>query len=220
MNMQILKTLSKKRYRTHHIQMVVRQLRETKTLKQITMNRLFVIILTFWTCYGYGQDKYDFINYNRLTEIKGTEYVINTIENRGKMETKSKYLLFINTLNGKTKQIDFPKDSYIEKIEQIKIDSLGINKILIIAKTVNLDNKKGIDWNDPKQIMILSTDGQQKIQLTDDNFFVNSWIINRYSGAIVITGYYDTNPNGKYDKKDKNGISIFDIKTLKLIKRI
>jgi hypothetical protein len=155
-----------------------------------------------------------------LTEIKGTEYVIATIENRGKIETISKYLLFINTRNGNTKQIDFPKDAYIAKIEQIKIDSLGINLIFVAAKTVNLNNNKGIDWNDPEQIIILSTDGQERTQLTEDKFFVQTWIINRLTGGIVITGYYDTNNNGKYDKTDKNGILIYNLKTLKLIGKI
>jgi hypothetical protein len=138
----------------------------------------------------------------------------------GKLERKNSYLLFINTLNGETKQIDFPKDAVINSIEQVKIDSLGINEILVVAKTVNLDNDKKIDWSDPKQIFIISTDGQQKTQLTDDNYFMRSFIINKQSGAIVVTGHYDTNPNGKYDKKDKNGIMVFDLKTLKLIRKI
>jgi len=184
------------------------------------MKQLFPIFLTLLTCYTYGQDKYNYVNFNRLTEIQGTEYVIATIENRGKLEINNQYLLFINTLNGTTKQIDFPKDAYIEKIEQIKIDSLGINLILVAAKTVNLDNNKGIDWNDPEQIIILSTDGQVKTQLTEDKFFVRTRIINKLTGAIVITGYYDTNSNGKYDRKDKNEILIYDLKTLKLISRI
>ena len=176
--------------------------------------------MTTLTCFTYGQDKYNYVHFNKLTDIVGTEYVIATIENWGKIEVKNKYLLFINTQNGKTKQIDFPKDAYIEKIEQIKIDSLGINKIFIVAKTVNLDGNKGIDWNDPKQIIILSTDGQEKTQLTDDKFFVWTWIINKHIGTIVITGYYDTNNNGKYDKTDRNEIIIYDLKTLKLISKI
>lgn len=188
--------------------------------KDLLMKQLLIAILTLLTCYTYGQDKYDYINFNKLTEIKGTEYVIATIENFGKIGIKSKYLLFINTLNGKTKQIDFPKDASIEKIEQIKIDSLGINLIFVAARTVDLDNNKGIDWNDPKQIIILSTDGQEKMQLTEDKFFVRTWLINRFSGGIVITGYYDTNNNGKYDKTDKNEILLYDLKTLKLISKI
>jgi len=200
---------------------VMQQLkRPSKTDKErLNMKRLLVTILILLACYTYGQDKYNYANFNRLTEIKGTEYVIATIENRGKIETNSKYLLFINTLNGKTTQIDFPKDAYIAKIEQIKIDSLDINLIFIAAKTVNLDNNKGIDWNDPEQIIILSTDGQERTQLTEDKLFVRTWIINRLTGRIVITGYYDTNNNGKYDKTDKNEILIYDLKTLKLISK-
>lgn len=183
--------------------------------------RFFLLgFLTTLTCFVYGQDKYNYIRFNKLTEIVGTEYVIATIDNSSKIEVINKYLLFINTLSGQTKQIDLPKDSYIEKIEQIKIDSLGINKIILVAQTVNLDGNKGIDWNDPKQIIVLSTDGQIRTQITDDNFFVSTWTTNKTTGTIIITGHYDTNNNGKYDKSDKNEIMIFDLRTLKMTNKI
>ncbi|NLL28392.1 MAG: hypothetical protein GX259_06320 [Bacteroidales bacterium] len=184
------------------------------------MKTFLLGLLVSITCFVYGQDKYDYIKFNRLIEIEGTEYVVATIDNWSKIEVKNKYLLFINTVNGQTKQIDLPKDSYIDKIEQVKIDSLGINKIILAAKTVNLDGNKTIDWNDPKQIIILSTDGQVKTQITDDKFFVRTWTTNKTTGTIIITGHYDTNNNGKYDKTDKNEIMIFDLKTLKMISKI
>ena len=183
--------------------------------------KIFLLgFLTTMVCFVYGQDKYNYISFNRLTEIEGTEFVIATIDNWGKIEVNNKYLLFINTVNGQTKQIDLPKDAYIEKIEQIKIDSLGINKIILAAKTVNLDGNNGIDWNDPKQIIILSTDGQIRIQITDDKFFVRTWTTNKTTGTIVITGHYDTKNNLKYHNTNKIDIMIFDLKTLKMISKI
>ena len=185
------------------------------------MKKTLLILLTTLTSLAYGQDKYNYVHYNKLTEIKGTEFVIATIENMGKMfTTNSKYLLFINTRNGITKQVDFPKDSYIEKMEQIKIDSLGINKVLVAANIVNLDNSKSIGWSDPTQIIILSPNGQERIQLTEDKFFVRTWTTNYQTGTIVVTGHYDSNNNGKYDKTDKNEIQIYDLRTLKLTNRI
>ena len=88
------------------------------------------------------------------------------------------------------------------------------------AKTVDLDGKNGIDWNDPTQIFILSPDGKEKTQLTESKFFVRTWIVNELTGTIVVSGYYDTNNNGKYDKTDKNEIHIYDLKTLKLRTKI
>jgi hypothetical protein len=184
------------------------------------MKQFLIVAYTFLTISSFGQNKYNYVHFNKLTELKGTEYVIASIENRGKIETKNKYLLFINTVNGQTTQIDFPKDAVIRTVEQIKIDSLGINKVLVIAKTVNLDGSKSIDWSDPSQIIILSMDGKEKMQLTEDKFFVRTWTINNKSGTIVVTGHYDTNNNGKYDKKDKNEILIYDLKTLKLKNKI
>jgi hypothetical protein len=44
--------------------------------------------------------------------------------------------------------------------------------------------------------------------------------VNKKTGTIVVTGHYDTNNNNKYDKTDKNEISIYDLKTLKLVSKI
>jgi hypothetical protein len=185
------------------------------------MRRILVIVLTILTLAAYGQDKYNYVHFNKLTEVVGTEYVIASIENWGKLfETKSRYLLFINTKTGETNQVDFPSDAGIRKIEQIKIDSLEIHLIIVPARTVDLDGKKGIDWNDPTQIIILSPDGKEKTQLTESKFFVRTWIINKLTGTIVVAGHYDTNNNGKYNKTDKNEIHIYDLKTLKLISKI
>ena len=201
----------------------MRQLRKTTpTIKQRqTMKQILIIALTILTSTTYGQDKYNYVHFNKLTEVTGTEYVIASIEDRSKMlQTKSRYLLFINTNNGETKQVDFPNDADIGKIEQIKIDTLGINLIIMTARTVDLDGKSGIDWNDPTQIIILSTDGKEKTQLTEIKFFVRTWTLNNLTGAIVVTGHYDTNNNNKYDKTDMNEIHIYNLKTLELISKI
>jgi hypothetical protein len=185
------------------------------------MRLLICIIFTLLTTVLSGQSKYDYIQFDQIIELQGTDYVIATIENRGKaLNTNSEHLLFINTSDGKTKQIEFPAQAYVHTIEQVKIDSLQINKVIVSARTVNLDNNKSIDWEDPYQIIILSTDGQQKTQLTEDNFFSRTWAINRRTGAITIAGHYDSNQNGKYDKSDKNVILIYDLATLKLTAKI
>ena len=133
---------------------------------------------------------------------------------------KNRYLLFINTKTGETNQVDFPNEGYFHNIEQVKIDDLGINEIVVAAQTVDLDGKKGIDWNDPTQLIILSTDGKERTQLTENKLFVRTWTVNKKTGTIVIAGHYDTNNNGKYDKTDKNEVGIYDLKTLRLIRKI
>lgn len=182
------------------------------------MRKLLFIGLTFLTLQVLGQEKSNYTDFNKLTEVKGTEYVIARTKNWEKIEgLKNNYLLFINTETGKTNQVDFPKDSYFDNIEQVKIDSLGINCLIVTAQTLDFDGKKGIDWNDPIQLIVLSTDGKQITQLTDSKLFVNTWTVNKKTGTIVITGHYDTNNNGKYDMTDKNEIGIYDLKTLKPI---
>ena len=185
------------------------------------MKKILVIVLTILTLTTYGQEKYNYVHFNKLTEVVGTEYVIASIENRGKMlDTKSRYLLFINTGTGETNQVDFPNDAWIGNLDQVKLDSLDLNIIVVSARTVDLDGKNGIDWNDPTQIIIISPDGKTKTQLTDNKLFVRTWTVNKLTGTIVVTGHYDTNNNNKYDKTDKNEIHVYDLKTLKLISKI
>jgi hypothetical protein len=185
------------------------------------MKHLIIFVLSISTLATFGQDKYNYTLFNKLTEVEGTDYVIARIENWGKGDgLKNRYLLFIDTKTGQTNQVDFPNEGYFQKVEQVKIDDLGINVILISAQTVDLDGKRGIDWNDPTQLIVFSTDGKERTQLTDSKLFVRAWVINRKAGTIVITGHYDINNNGKYDKTDKSEIGIYDLKTLKLIKKI
>ena len=185
------------------------------------MRKVFILSLTIFALNAYGQDKYNQIHFNRLTEIEGTEHVIASMENRGKkFQIESKWLLFINTKTGETKQVDFPNDAVIGELRQIKIDSLKINLVIVAAKTVDLNEKKGIDWYDPTQIIILSPDGNEQTQLTDNKFFVRTWTVNKFAGTIVVSGHYDTNNNNKYDKNDKSEIHVYDLKTLKLISNL
>ncbi len=185
------------------------------------MRYSFAMIVMAFACTSYGQDKYNYMYFNNLKEVEGTPYVIARTENRGKMgEIKNRFLLFINTANGQATQVDFPSEGYFQKMEQVKIDSLGINLILVSAQTVDLDGKKGIDWNDPTQIIVLSTDGKQKTQLTDNKLFVSTWEVNKSTGTITITGHYDTNENGKFDKSDKSEIGIYNLKTLKQLYKL
>ncbi|MBK7213579.1 MAG: hypothetical protein IPH88_09885 [Bacteroidales bacterium] len=185
------------------------------------MKHILAIILLSISCYVNAQDKYNYVHFNKLTEVTGTEFVIASIENWGKtIAPNGKYLVFIDTKTGNTKQVDFPGDGHIGKLEQVRIDSLGINRIILSAQTIDLDQKKGIDWEDPTQLIVFSTDGKERIQLTDSAFFARTWIVNRQTGTIVITGHYDSNNNKEYDKTDRSEIVIYDLKTLGLIRRI
>jgi hypothetical protein len=88
------------------------------------MKKIFLIFLTSLTLTVSGQDKYNYLHFNKLTEIEGTEYMVASIEDRGKMNvTMSKYLLFINTKTGDTNQVDFPNDAWIGNLEHVKLDS-------------------------------------------------------------------------------------------------
>ena len=167
-----------------------------------------------------GQDKWNYSTHNNFIELKDTEYIVAFIEHNSKLSVKNKELLFINVLTGETSNVVFPKGTYIKNMEHIKIDSLGINKVILTGRLVNLDDSKKIGWNDPKQIIISSVDGKTQTQITDDNFFVGYYVVNKKFGVIAISGYQDNNNNCKYDKGDKPEILLYSLKEMKLIKRI
>lgn len=185
------------------------------------MKHLLSLIFALVAIVASAQSKYSYVHFNKLVEVKGTNYVIASIDYRSKADVeKFKYLLFINTTNGETNQVDFPRDGYLNGFEQVKLDTLGVNKILLTARTVDLDGKGEIDWNDPVQIFIFSPDGKENVQLTDNNFFARTWVVNRKSGTLVVTGHYDSNNNNKYDKSDKSEILIYDLRSLKLVAKV
>jgi hypothetical protein len=185
------------------------------------MKKTLFFLLTLSFVNAFAQDKHNYVHFNKLTEVPGTEYVIASLENWGKMlQTHSEYLVFINTKTTEKTQVDFPLDSDIIDVQQVKIDSLGIHFILVNARTIDLDLKNGIDWNDPSQLYLISIDGKEKKQLTENDLFVRTWVVNRTTGTIVITGHVDSNKNNKYDKTDKNLIYIYDLKTGKLLGKI
>ncbi len=185
------------------------------------MKNFVLIIIISLSVNVYGQNKKVSESYSDLISVEGTNFVIASIEKRSKsFSIKSSRLLFINTKTGDTNQINFPENTIIRKIEQIKIDSLGINLILVQAKSVDLDGKNGINWNDPTQLYILSYDGTKQIKATQDNYFLRGWVLNKNTGRLVITGKKDSNNNKKSDKEDKNEIHIFDLLLMKLVFKI
>jgi hypothetical protein len=171
---------------------------------------LFLIVSLIFV-FANAQTKKVSYEYNRFLSIKGTEYSVATVEGWSKFKRVKSNLLFINTETGETKQIDFPDDANLRTITQIKIDSLNINVILILANTIDWNGKKGIEWDDPKQIFISSPSGNEMQQLTDDNYFVNAWNINEFTGTLIVSGYFDTNKNNKKDTNEENSILLYDL---------
>lgn len=168
-----------------------------------------------------AQTKAVYKPYNSIVELKGTSYVIATKNNWNKFSAPDeKSMLFINTLNGDTNRVQLSASGYYTEFKQIKLDSLDINLVIATDRTVDLNNKSGINWDDPEQLFAISTDGKVKTQLTENGFFVNTWTVNSQTGYLVVSGYLELNNNNKFDHVEKNELLIFDLKTLKLLRRI
>lgn len=183
-----------------------------------TMKKCFVAVSCFLTVSGYAQYKFGYDSNGVVRELKGTDYVMTSFITWEKAAgVTESYLMFINTRTGEMRRIDFPKDASIQGVEQVKLDSLGINRVVIVAKTINYNGNKSIDWRDPRQVIVLSADGKEKVQITENNFFAHGWIVNSQTGAIVVSGLIDSNANGKADNADKDAVLVYDLKSMKPI---
>lgn len=164
---------------------------------------------------------YAHVRFNKLVEVSGTPYLIASKQYLDKVyNQKSNFLLFINTHNGENHKVSFPEDADLGEPKELRIDSLNIHWLVLSARTKNVNYDKGIDWNDPAQLFVISTDGKQKTQLTTDSFYVQHWEVNRHTGRLMVTGYHDANANSKYDRGDVNEIQVFDLRSLKLVFRL
>lgn len=161
------------------------------------------------------------VHFSKLMEVSQTPYVIASTRHFDKIyNQKTNFLLFINTLNGESFKLDFPENASLGEPKELRIDSLQIHCLVLMGRTKNVNNDKGIDWNDPAQLFVISTDGKQTTQLTTDSFYVQHWEVNRHTGRLMVTGYYDANANRKYDRGDINEIQVFDLRSLKLVFRL
>ncbi len=186
----------------------------------VQLKYIAILLFSILAISAYGQDKYQYLNSGSPMELKGTEYVLSRFEYGGKKSSfRERYLLFINTRNGQSKRIDFPNNGRIQSTLQIKIDSLHINKIMMAIHSANVDDKH-FNWVYPTQLFLFSIDGEEKVALTEDSFFVRNWEINHTTGNIVVTGYYDVNANHEHDTSDEYQMLLYDLKTAKLISKI
>lgn len=183
------------------------------------MKNIFTAALLLLAGTAAAQSKMDFEHYNKITEIAGTDYVYATAEHLGKMSNNSDFLMFINTRTGETRRVEFPKNATISDIKHLRYDSIGVNRLMVVGRTVDLNDKGGINYSDPRQIIILSTDGKEKTYITEDGYYVRHYYVSPAHGTITVLGYYDSNENGRHDRSDKSETLVYDLKKMKLLSK-
>lgn len=158
-----------------------------------------------------GQEKKMQSRFNRLKAIKGTEFVVASIDNYGKILKSDESLLIINSKTGQTTAVNMPTKINVVKIKQVRIDSIGVNYLVISAQI--LEPGRSI-FDIQTRIYVVSPDGRMIKQLSDEYFYAIDWVVNKKTGSLVITGQADTNQNKKLDSNDKNELLIYDLRTL------
>ena len=179
-----------------------------------------VSFVTMLGCMAAGaQEKTTYSEYEKLIDIKGTAYVIATAAAYEKGNTTGKFILFIDTNTGTSQRVDFPETFTAKALQQIKIDSLGVNLILIRTR-LDVERKLNKDWTDPSQLVLFSPSGKQRTVVTGERFITNVWEVKPETGKLVIAGYQDNNSNGRYDRGDKEEILIYDLVQMKHVSRL
>jgi len=182
------------------------------------MKRIALTLICFFSLFVNAQTSSGLISFEKLLELKGTPYLLGFVINMttlGDVNTMS--LMSINSSTGKTETVDLPRGAMLIDFKQVKIDKIEVNCVVVLARIYDADNNNRINPRDPISLFIVSPDGKQKTDLTTSDYSVRLWEVNEVTGNLVVTGFYDTNKNGRYDYSEKNEIQIFDLKTLTLI---
>jgi hypothetical protein len=184
------------------------------------MRTLFLALSFFLSGSVSAQEKKEYTSYNKLIEVQGTDFAIATFEDHSKKGISGRHILFINTLTGTSRQVDLGNDQYLYNIEQIKLDSLGINRIIAIVGMYHPKEMKGLVLSSWRKVVVFSPDGEQMLDGDGNVHFASSWLTNQRTGSLVVAGYTDSDGNGKHDVTDKNAILIYDLKNMKVINKI
>lgn len=184
------------------------------------MRTLLFMALIFLQHPTYAQEKYEYTSYNKLIDVSGTDYTIATFDDHSKKGIAGRHVLFINTRTGTFKQISLNEDEYLYNIEQIKLDSLGINRIIAVVGMRHPENMKGLMLGSWQKVVVFSIDGNETLGVNGAVHFASSWQTNGRTGSLVIAGHVDSDENGKFDRTDKNQILIYDLKNMKVVGRI
>ncbi|MCD7899802.1 MAG: hypothetical protein LUH22_08000 [Bacteroides sp.] len=182
------------------------------------MKRLLSLFSLFIVLNINAQSKWSYTTFTKITELEGTDYMVCTASNDSKKSPKGKGLLFIHTLTGDATPMDFSKDFYFDEIKVIHLENLGLHKVLISGRI--MEDKSKLSWDFKKSLFICSIDGKERVEIPDENFFIQSWEVNKKTGILVIAGHVDTNKNGKYDKTDENEIRLYSLKDMKMIRTL
>lgn len=184
------------------------------------MKQLSLLLLLCAAQMSFGQSMNFGWRDNGFTEVEGTSYVVKILQKTGKIMRVSNDLQIIDTKDGSRTIVDFPEDASIHSVTQVKLDDKNLNKLIVTAKTVNLDQDKRIDYDDPLQVLVMTVDGKEKVRITEDRFYVQSWVVNKVTGCIVIAGHYDEDENGKINKEDVAETLVYDLVNMRMIKKL
>lgn len=172
---------------------------------------LFIAALTL-----NAQEKKESLNLNKLIELENTGYVIATANHHSKLESSNAILFFVNTCTGSVNELAIPPDYVVTEIEHIRIDSLGINKVLILLQ-------KRLEGNTFKfqilnKLLVSSIDGMEITDLTPEPIWIGSRNLNRSSGIMTFLCNKNDRKKGK-DKPEmlKDKICLYNLKEMKYI---
>jgi hypothetical protein len=165
-----------------------------------TATLLFLIAFPF---FAQSQD----VHYLKPIEMEGTDVVVlPSVSIFQTAETLTK-VLFLNTQSGVRTEFSLPHNCEISQIEQIRIESLKLNKILIIAQNGRMAAQGGSTL-----IYLLGPDGNLLSTESLGNRTVSSHVVNEHSGNVVLV----TSPAGITNLGNPESVVVYDAVSGKL----
>ncbi|NMH27137.1 hypothetical protein [Flavobacterium silvaticum] len=165
------------------------------------------IILSLILCNGL------LLNAQRLepVEISGTEFVAIPYFDTEKTGDSESGIKFINTATGEIKQAILPKDNHVARLEHVKIESLGIDKIVVIIQ--NEGKSVIVKGTRQSQLSVYSVNGTLEKNIILDAEVGRDLIVNNVTGRLVLISF----KGSKFAPEHKQEEIIYDLRTNSII---
>jgi len=175
------------------------------------MRRFILILVLVGSLSVAAQEAGGAFSVNNPMDIKGTSYVLLNVTSRTKEASFQTRLLFRDTATGESRTLDLPEGFTLRKAEQVKMDNLGINKIVLLVNSPLHEIKSGTNY-----IYIVSPDGTTVDRVEVADGMLVGFVANEATGRAVFVVSSALSKTTKADAKGSPLVTV-DLKTGKKI---
>lgn len=147
----------------------------------------------------------------RAIDLSGSGFVVVKYRDFSKDGSNPPGLKFLNAETGQAVKVEFDQQTNIKTLEHLKLDSHGIDDVLVITTRAE---KKNPGMAFTSKVLLYSHDGKL-IRSASIEQSVDDFVINKKSARIILISTSNRMKSGQ--KTDVQSEFVFDLKTLKQI---